>query len=73
MTTFKTADDITTYHKNSMRMTNCIELLWEHYSMESDMEDIDQDCLEYFLRADINGEHKTFEQLYEHINKKEIK
>ena len=54
-------------------MTNCVRLLWEYYAMDSDIEDIDHDCPEYFLRVDLKDEFSSFEEVYEAINEQEIK
>ena len=54
-------------------MTNCVRLLCEYYAMDSNIEDIDHDCLEHFLRLDLNDEFSSFEELYEAINEQEIK
>ena len=50
-------------------MLSCCILLDKCYGMDSDIEDIDHDCLESFLRIDLNEENETFEKLYEEINK----
>ena len=41
--------------------------------MESDIENIDHDCLEYFLREDLREKFNSFEELYEAINEQKIK
>ena len=43
------------------------------YSMDSDIEDIDHDCLGKFLRIDLNDEYENFVEFYEEINKIKIK
>ena len=42
-------------------MLNCCVLLDKCYSMESDIDGIDHECLEGFLRCDLNEEYETFE------------
>ena len=63
ISTFKEARDLPSYHKNFIRMTKCVRLLCEYYSMESDVKNIDHDCLEYFLREDLSEELNSFEEL----------
>ena len=54
-------------------MLNCCVLLDKCYSIESDIEDIDPDCLKKFLRVDLNDEYESFEDIYEGMNKIKIK
>ena len=68
---FDRAKNLTTYHENFIKITNCVRLLCEYYSMDSDIEDINHDCLEHFLRVDLNDEFISFEEVYEAINKQE--
>ena len=56
-------------YDNFKKMLNCCVLLDKCYSMESDIEDIDHDCLENFLRVDLNDEYENFKDIYEEINK----
>ena len=70
---FEKAKDLAMYHKNVIRLTNCVRLLCICYAMDSDIEHIDHDCLEYFLIVDLNDEFSSFEEVYEAINEQEIK
>ena len=45
---FEQAKNLAAYHENFIKMTNCVRLLCEYYSMDSDIEDINHDCLEHF-------------------------
>ena len=55
------------------KMLNCCVLLDKCYSMESDIDSIDHEFLEQFLRCDSNDEYENFEDLYENINKIKMK
>ena len=70
---FEKAKTLAVYHESFIRMTNFVRLLCKYYAMHSNIEDIDHDCLEHFLRLDLNDEFSSFEELYEVINEQEIK
>ena len=38
------------------------------YRLDSDIEDIDHDCIESFLRVDLNDQYKSFNEVYDAIN-----
>ena len=70
---FEQAKDLATNHENFIRMSNCVWLLCECYAMDSDIEDIVHDCLEHFLRVDLNDEFSSFEEFYKAINEQGFK
>ena len=65
---FKQVKKIMTYYENFKEMLNCCVLLDKCFSLDSDIEGIDYDCIEVFLRIDLNNENETFEEFYETIN-----
>ena len=49
-------------------MLSFVVLLDKLYSLDSDIEDIDHDCIESFLRVDLNDQYNSFEEVYDAIN-----
>ena len=50
-------------------MLDCVVLLDKYYAMGSDIQNVDQDCMEEFLSIDLNDTYENFEDLYEDMNK----
>ena len=60
-----------TIYKNAKLLCCCV-LLDKCYSMESNIDSIDHECLEQFLRCDLNDEYENFEDFYEENQNKKI-
>ena len=68
-----TSKKLTPYYENFEKILNCCVVLDKYYTLDSDIEDIDHDCIELFLRIDLNEEFETFGELYETISQIKIK
>ena len=60
--------DLKTYYENYKRFVNCATLLDKYYNKESDIYDIEHDCIEEFLRIDLNDECESFEEFCDLID-----
>ena len=54
-------------------MLDCFALLDKYYAMDNNMQNLDHECMEEFVKVDLNDEYENFEDLYEEINKVQIK
>ena len=65
---FQQVQDLATYYENFKKVLSFVVLLDKMYSLVSNIEDIDHDCIESFLRADLNDQYNSFEEVYNAIN-----
>lgn len=59
---------IETYYKNFKRLIECSLLLHKYYNRDSEINNVDHDCIETFIKNDLNNEYVNFGELYDAIN-----
>ena len=65
--------DIETYYKNFKRLIECYLLLDKYYNRDSEIDNVDHDCIETFIENDLNNKYENFGELYDAINELQIK
>ena len=65
--------DLKTYYKHFNRFIECAMLLDKYYNKESITDHVDHDCMEAFIKNDLNNNYESFEKLYDAISEIKIK